>query len=405
MSKTTEENLKWMYEGKNSSIDHEQYLLGKKITSLKDDEQDKGDFIVKSQSTIATGNVSVLEKLDYQSKVREDPLFQIKKNDYEHRKELMSNPLKKKRIQNMLKHALERDLKKNISKQGKYHSSSSDSESSDSDSSSESDEGISKKISSRSLKDDKLRKALKRQLENDLKNQKSKKYRSSSDEEPSKFYKHRKQKHSKISRDSNSESDNKYYQSKEHKEKHSKSKRHSYYSSNEEFEKPLSHNTKKLHQSRERYRSNEKESPEKVKKPGYGLMIVKDGKRSNVTEQRKRRQRRTPSPEPEKPKYVRKQKSGFSQKLTEEEKERKIKEMMNNATWRDDQRKHNVKKYDQEEKKEKEQEERVHELKRKAEKRGGKAKDFLHDMKLHSASVGSLEDTVRRRKHTLSRKF
>ncbi|XP_039261625.2 pre-mRNA-splicing factor CWC25 homolog [Styela clava] len=386
---TAENNLKWMYEGKKSSIDHEQYLLGKKITSIADDAEDKGDFIVKQQSSISTGNVSVLEKLDYESKVREDPLFQIRKNDYEHRKELMSNPLKKKRIQNMLKNALERDLGKRLlkSRTSSTSCSSSASDSSETDSSSDSDMELDKKISSRSLKNEKLRIALKRQLESDLEGKKSKRYDSDNEKKSRKNYEN-----------SPNHSGEKYNNLKTRRKR----------SSSDELKKSELRSRKNKHRERKedmRHKSPGKGSPESVRKPGYGLMFVKDGERSSGSKPKRRRERRTPTPEPEKQKYVRKQKSGFSRKLTQEELERKRKEMMSNATWRDDQRKHNIKKYAQEEKRERDQEEKVHEMKRKAEKKGGKAKDFLHEMKLHSASVGSLEDTVRRKKHTLARKL
>ena len=48
----------------------------------------------------------------------------------------------------------------------------------------------------------------------------------------------------------------------------------------------------------------------------------------------------------------------FFRKLTAEEREKKLAEMMDNAKWRDEQRRLNVKQYKQEEKKEQEYENR-----------------------------------------------
>lgn len=331
--------IDWMYEGKNSSVDHEQYLLGKRITTLANDEEEKGDFLVKTESSVATGNVTVLERLDYESKVREDPLFQIRKNDYEHRKELLSNPLKKKRIQNMLKEALVKDLRKSGLQE-------SDSSAEENDSSSS----------------------------------------SSSEDERSRRKSHKKK----------------------HKGRHS------------DYKKSSKH--KKSHSSSDRDRKDKKKRPEKVKdrnesdessdddgrgrrnrdKPaGFGLICVQDGKHVSVPA--KRRRKRTPSPEKPKERYQRVNRSGFSQGLSKEEKEKKLREMMDNASWRDSQRKVNVKRFKIEEEREDERE-RKQESDRKKDKYG-QSRDFLHNMKLKTAASGSVEDSVKRKRHTLSHKF
>lgn len=320
--------LTWMYEGKNSSIDHEQYLLGKRITSISKDDEEKGDFLVKPESSVATGNVTVLERLDYESKVREDPLFKIRKNDYDHRKELLSNPLKKKRIQNMLKEALERDLRRSGARQEQSDSSSD-----------ETDESSSS---------------------------------SSSSENERRRDKHRRKKQDKVK------------QGKHHKESRAEERTERRYSS----------------KSSEKHKDHE-EPIDRHKSEGFGLICVQDGK--HVSKIAKKRRIRTPSPEKPKERYQRVNRSGFSKRLTKEELEKKRNEMMNNASLRDSQRKNNVKKFKMEDERE-EEKERKQRLDREKDKYGH-SKDFLHKMKLKTASSGSVADSVRRKKHTLNHKF
>ena len=103
--------------------------------------------------------------------------------------------------------------------------------------------------------------------------------------------------------------------------------------------------------------------------------------------------------EPKKEKYIRKHKPGFTKKLTPEELDKKRREMMDNASWRNSQRKSNVQNYHKQDEDEKLREDALTELHKRKEKRHGNAKTFIHDMKLKQASIGSLEDTIKRKKH------
>lgn len=388
------EKLKWMYEGKQSSINHEEYLLGKRITTMAEEEEStKGDFLPKQESSVSTGNVTVLEKLDYESKVREDPLFKIRKNELEHRKELLSNPMKKRRIQQLLTKALERDLKVNTSKRNKRRSRDSSSES-------DSSEDIDKKISKKSLGDKKLRDALKKKLESDLKSRRSYSESDSSEEERRKRRRQKKHRNDQNKLEYDNDRGGKKNERKYDSERSSDRKRSSKWSPSKK--------------ERRKSREDEEDSPIREKSPckskkhsGYGLIYVKDGMKQEKSHSNKKisRKRRTPTPEPEKPKYVRKEKQGFSRKLTTEELEKRRNEMIQNAEWREDQRKTNVNKFAAEDSREKDREERMQKIREKAGKHGIKPNDFIHDMKLHSASIGSLEDTVRRKKHKLNRKL
>ncbi|XP_076811625.1 pre-mRNA-splicing factor CWC25 homolog [Clavelina lepadiformis] len=380
-------NVKWMYEGTNSSIDREAYLLGKRINKL---EEDKGDFIVKD-TTNENLSVTVLERLDYESKVREDPLFAIKKREDEKRRELLSNPVKRKHLQNMLKTALVKDLgKSNHHHKKKAHSSRKHKKKKtknyrSSDSEEEPPKKQSKKILENAHKDKKLHAALKKALEKDLQeNDSSDSSLSLSSSESEREAKHHEMKHS--------------FESKKHDKHKGKFSYKKLYSDDEDS---ASYKKKKKSKDRGRTKSSTSEDEEKSlnKKKGYGLIVV--NKRDSPKPVKK--SRRTPSPDPKKEKYERKEKSGFTRKLTKDELEKKRREMMQNADWRNEQRGKNVKQYSEQEKEEKEREDRIKKLHDHRMKKDGKVKTFLHDMKLKQASIGSLEDTVRRKRHTLDR--
>ena len=345
-------NVKWMYEGANSSIDREQYLLGKRISKMP---EEKGDFIVEN-STNSNLSVSVLERLDYESKVREDPLFSIRKKEDEKRRELLSNPIKRKRLQSALKNAIIKDLSsKRSSKQmsGRRHSSSSSDTDSSSDSSSDE---RSKELIRNANKDKKLHSALKKALEKDLGSRRTHDLSDGSSKDEPRLARHHKRK------------------KKSHSKKHKKKKA-----------------------SEDESRDGSVNEKSNSRKEGYGLIVVKPREKQDG-------QRRRPRAAlPVKEKYVRKERSGFTRKLTKEELEKKRKEMMNNAEWRDDQRRNNVRSYTEEEKKEKEREEKIKRCYDEKIKRDGKVKTFLHDMKVKQTSIGSLEDTIRRKRHTLER--
>nr|CAB3234888.1 pre-mRNA-splicing factor CWC25 homolog [Phallusia mammillata] len=365
-------NIQWMYEGTNSKIDREAYLLGKRISKVA---EDKGDFIVEDK-TNENLSVTVLEKLDYESKIREDPLISIRQKEQEKRRELLSNPIKRKHLQTVLKTALEKDLNYSSKHKKKKKSKKKDHDSqrrkkrkrhqSTETSSSNDDYGRkSDKLLKNAEKNKKLQAALKRALKEDLSGTSD----LSSDEE-------------------------------EFKKKH---KRHS-----TKADIPQIHKKNKEHHARNYHdisddnrgtRSKSPNSKEIEKATGYGLQVVK----AKEKEHRKPTKPKVPSPEPVKPKYQRKERPGFTKKLSKEELERKRKEMMSNAGWRDEQRKKNIKHYSAEEKHDKAREDHVQKLHDIQHKRDGKVKTFLHDMKLQQTNVGSLQDTVRRKRHTLNK--
>lgn len=129
-----DERLDWMYQGPSAMVNREDYLLGRKIDKTleileqeesgvekKKEEYDVGATMFSSQDLSGTATV------DLATKIREDPLFNIMKKEKEQRKNLLSNPVKMKQLQQMLQDSLGKGKSKK-SKKSKKHSSDSDSE-------------------------------------------------------------------------------------------------------------------------------------------------------------------------------------------------------------------------------------------------------------------------------------
>ncbi|KAL7671082.1 hypothetical protein ACOME3_005995 [Neoechinorhynchus agilis] len=72
-----QKNLEWMYDGKT---DPEEYLLGRRI--------DSSTVLQKGSSNYNDKGFTV----DVANKIREDPLFQIKRRELEERKKILDNP-------------------------------------------------------------------------------------------------------------------------------------------------------------------------------------------------------------------------------------------------------------------------------------------------------------------------
>lgn len=102
------------------AIDREQYLLGKTIDKYVDPTYNAEQ---ERQATDGPGALfagdAVSVSNDMASKIREDPLFHIRKKEDEHKKALLNNPVKMKQIQQMLRESLASD--KDKKKKKKHH--------------------------------------------------------------------------------------------------------------------------------------------------------------------------------------------------------------------------------------------------------------------------------------------
>ncbi|KAL1432086.1 hypothetical protein MTO96_013438 [Rhipicephalus appendiculatus] len=123
--KKKQERLDWMYQGVAGLVDREQYLLGRKVDKnfeiMKKEEdgvEDKNeDQQPGSIFTMAPTNAAV----DLENKIREDPLFAIKKQEMKTKKTLLSNPVKMKHLKEMIEQSIKSSKKAHKKKKKKEH--------------------------------------------------------------------------------------------------------------------------------------------------------------------------------------------------------------------------------------------------------------------------------------------
>lgn len=85
---TQEPRLEWIYTGDRPQS--EEYLLGKKYDGDKD------------ASSLPNDNEFVTSTVDLANKIREDPLYLIKKKEIEERKRILENPIRLKQLKELL---------------------------------------------------------------------------------------------------------------------------------------------------------------------------------------------------------------------------------------------------------------------------------------------------------------
>ncbi|UYV69781.1 DNAJC7, partial [Cordylochernes scorpioides] len=130
------EKLDWMYQGPSALVDKEEYLMGRSVDKTFEviqqletgeakntpDESYLGNLLKQAS---AASNISV----DMANKIREDPLFQIRKQEQEKKKLLVSNPIKMKQLHQLLQHSVNgKSHKKKKKKKRSRRSSSSEPE-------------------------------------------------------------------------------------------------------------------------------------------------------------------------------------------------------------------------------------------------------------------------------------
>lgn len=304
-----EPKLEWMYKGLSGAVDREEYLTGRKIDKTfelieQEESGKKGDFddiegAIPGSIFASSGSGNATVTVDLATKLREDPLYEIRKTETEKKKEILKNPVKMKRLKNMLQNALIEDLKKKKSKRH-HHSSSSSSDSSE---------------------DEKRRHRHSQRSQRDLK-------------------------------------DNKYSRHRNHSRSRSKSpptSRHRRYSPPRQKERTSS----------ERHSRNDSNYKSQSSKPHTSKTNFKQS--SNQRPQRS--------------------------KLSAEEMEKKRKEMMQDAKLRDEQRKQNVKSYNDEEEKEKQESE------------SGRPAQFIKPLLKEASELNSLEKRIQQKRFTSERGY
>ncbi|KAH9494971.1 RNA-splicing factor [Bulinus truncatus] len=107
--------INWMYTG--NKPDSEDYLLGKRIDKHVEGEQEKK---TDDASAIFGERIKANIALDVAAKMREDPLFAIRRKEEESRKKLLENPIKMKELQKLIEQQ-EKQKKEKEKKKKKKH--------------------------------------------------------------------------------------------------------------------------------------------------------------------------------------------------------------------------------------------------------------------------------------------
>lgn len=341
--KKKEEKLDWMYQGPGGMVNRDEYLLGRPIDKYVFEKMEEREAGCSSETGLLPGSIfapsGANSLLDMASKIREDPLFIIRKKEEEKKREVLNNPVKMKKIKELLQMSLEKKEKKKKKEKRRKHKKRRRRSCSSGRSSSEDERGQARSQKKMANSFPVLSKVpgYGLQVRDSDRNQGLQ----GSLGEPRAI------------------------------KNHSRSRSSS----------PPRHVSKK---------STKEERPRdrRSRSPGRRSRSPRPSKQHTSKVNRKERD----SPSPKKEVYQRRHASGYTRKLSAEELERKRQEMMENAKWREEERLSTLKRHAKED-------EREHRLER-LDSRPGK---FIHRMKLESASTSSLEDRVKRNIHSLQR--
>ncbi|XP_041433724.1 CWC25 spliceosome-associated protein homolog S homeolog isoform X1 [Xenopus laevis] len=114
--KKKDDKLDWMYQGPGGAVNREEYLLGRPVDKYILDKMKDPESGPSSETGLLPGSIfsaaGANSTLDMANKIREDPLFMIRKREDEKKREVLKNPVKMKKIREMLQNSLEQKSKK-----------------------------------------------------------------------------------------------------------------------------------------------------------------------------------------------------------------------------------------------------------------------------------------------------
>ncbi|XP_048021014.1 pre-mRNA-splicing factor CWC25 homolog isoform X2 [Megalobrama amblycephala] len=114
--KKKDDRLDWMYQGPAGQISREEYLLGRPIDKQITQQYEEPESGPSAETGLLPGSIfnptGSASTNDMAAKIREDPLFEIRKREEEKKRVVLTNPVKMKEIQKMLRHNLEKEKKK-----------------------------------------------------------------------------------------------------------------------------------------------------------------------------------------------------------------------------------------------------------------------------------------------------
>ncbi|KAM4750388.1 pre-mRNA-splicing factor CWC25 homolog [Anableps anableps] len=121
--KKKDDRLDWMYQGPAGQASRDEYLLGRPIDKQITDQYEEPESGPSAETGLLPGSIFNLATpasgLDLAAKIREDPLFQIRKREEEKKREVLTNPVKMKKIKEMLRQNLDKKDKKKKRKKEK----------------------------------------------------------------------------------------------------------------------------------------------------------------------------------------------------------------------------------------------------------------------------------------------
>uniref|UniRef100_A0A3B1JCZ2 CWC25 spliceosome associated protein homolog n=1 Tax=Astyanax mexicanus TaxID=7994 RepID=A0A3B1JCZ2_ASTMX len=110
-----DERLDWMYQGPAGQISREEYLLGRPVDKQILQQYEEPESGPSSETGLLPGSIfnptTAASNLDMAAKIREDPLFEIKREE-DKKRSVLTNPVKMKEIQKMLRQNLEKEKDK-----------------------------------------------------------------------------------------------------------------------------------------------------------------------------------------------------------------------------------------------------------------------------------------------------
>ncbi|KAM9363185.1 pre-mRNA-splicing factor CWC25 homolog [Symphorus nematophorus] len=121
--KKKDDRLDWMYQGPAGQVSRDEYLLGRPIDKQITDQYEEPESGPSAETGLLPGSIfnptTPASNLDLAAKIREDPLFEIRKREEEKKREVLTNPVKMKKIKEMLRQNLDKKEKKKKRKKDK----------------------------------------------------------------------------------------------------------------------------------------------------------------------------------------------------------------------------------------------------------------------------------------------
>ncbi|XP_039224675.1 pre-mRNA-splicing factor CWC25 homolog isoform X1 [Crotalus tigris] len=319
--KKKDEKLEWMYQGPGGMVNRDEYLMGRPVDKYVFETAEDKEAGCSSETGLLPGSIfastGANSALDIASKIREDPLFMIRKREEEKKRDVLNNPVKMKKIKELLQSSLEKKKKKKKEKKKKHKKH--------------------RHHNSGSGEDEEIKTKSREKIE----------------------YLHpQKSGYGLQVRDSG-------HERMSHKLQQS-------LGSEQQSHFPERHVNKNTNHDSSRHKRSRSPRDSKL---DNGMEQKAKTKYKNFHKEHQHRRPQT-----------------LSRKLSAEELEKRRKEMMENAKWREEERKNNVNKHRKEE-------EREQALEKLCQSNG----KFIHNIKLESASTSSLEDRVKRNIHSIQR--